>query len=424
MGIKYILKRLLAEWKSNMWLAIELLIVSVVIWIIADQLYVVNSRMNEDPGFDISNTFLVSIEELGESAPEYSAAYSSDSARSSSKREVIERLRRRPEIEVVGLSINSYPYNGSNSGTMLQHVTEDGDTLRNSMIVRSVSPDFLKVFRYRGANGETPEQLAEIFAKHPDGIMVSSNVFGADFDATVLTGREVERYEGGFAPVKIIAVLQPVKYNEYERMSDATSVVSSIGIDEEGNVQGWYNEITVRVKDGMEKDFIENLLADSESQFRVGNLYLAGVQSFDRIAKAYNLGRKQALTSKFIVMSFLLVNIFLGFLGTFWFRTRQRYSEIALMKVTGATARKVFMTQIGEGLVLLACITPVAAAIEINMAMMEINALGDYGYLEWPRMISCIAIVFGIMAFMIVCGVSIPAYRAMHVNPASALHDE
>ena len=355
MGIKYILKRLLAEWKSNMWLAIELLIVSVVIWIIADQLYVVNSRMNEDPGFDISNTFLVSIEELGESAPEYSAAYSSDSARSSSKREVIERLRRRPEIEVVGLSINSYPYNGSNSGTMLQHVTEDGDTLRNSMIVRSVSPDFLKVFRYRGANGETPEQLAEIFAKHPDGIMVSSNVFGADFDATVLTGREVERYEGGFAPVKIIAVLQPVKYNEYERMSDATSVVSSIGIDEEGNVQGWYNEITVRVKDGMEKDFIENLLADSESQFRVGNLYLAGVQSFDRIAKAYNLGRKQALTSKFIVMSFLLVNIFLGLLGTFWFRTRQRYSEIALMKVTGATARKVFMTQIGEGLVLLAC---------------------------------------------------------------------
>ena len=141
--------------------------------------------------------------------------------------------------------------------------------------------------------------------------------------------------------------------------------------------QGWYNEITVRVKDGMEKDFIENLLADSESQFRVGNLYLAGVQSFDRIAKAYNLGRKQALTSKFIVMSFLLVNIFLGLLGTFWFRTRQRYSEIALMKVTGATARKVFMTQIGEGLVLLACITPVAAAIEINMAMMEINALGD-----------------------------------------------
>ena len=65
MGIKYILKRLLAEWKSNMWLAIELLIVSVVIWIIADQLYVVNSRLNEDPGFDISNTLLVSCEELG-----------------------------------------------------------------------------------------------------------------------------------------------------------------------------------------------------------------------------------------------------------------------------------------------------------------------------------------------------------------------
>ena len=64
MGIKYILKRLLAEWKSNMWLAIELLIVSVVIWIIADQLYVVNSRMNEDRGLTSPIHFLFRLRSL------------------------------------------------------------------------------------------------------------------------------------------------------------------------------------------------------------------------------------------------------------------------------------------------------------------------------------------------------------------------
>ena len=36
-------------------------------------------------------------------------------------------------------------------------------------------------------------------------------------------------------------------------------------------------------------------------------------------------------------MGFLLLNIFLGLLGTFWFRTQQRRSEIALHKAHGAT---------------------------------------------------------------------------------------
>ena len=187
---------------------------------------------------------------------------------------------------------------------------------------------------------------------------------------------------------------------------------------------GWFNEITVRVKEGMSKDFIENLLADSEKQFRVGNLYIANVQSFDRIAHAYTLGRQQATRNKFIVMTFLLVNIFLGLLGTFWFRTRQRTPEIALMKVTGATASTVFKTQVGEGLVLLLLVTPLAALVDINMAVMEMNAYGNYGYLEWPRMVACIGIVFAIMAVMIVCGVAIPAWKGMHIEPAAALHDE
>ena len=57
----------MAEWKANVWLAVELLIVSVVIWVIVDQLYVQTSRVNEDPGFDISDTFLVSVESINHS---------------------------------------------------------------------------------------------------------------------------------------------------------------------------------------------------------------------------------------------------------------------------------------------------------------------------------------------------------------------
>lgn len=424
MGIKYIFKRLMAEWKANMWLAVELLIVSVVIWIIVDQLYVQTKRVSEDRGFDISNTFLVDISTLNSGAVEYKEESANDSAYSFDRMEMVERLRRRPEVECVGLSVNAYPYCGSNSGTGLRYINENGDTLLPSngwILLRSVDPGFIKVFGYRGANGESPEHLAEILEKNPNSIMLSSNVFG---DKTPdITGKEVEKYEGDYVPKKVSAIITPVKYTEYFSSRNSLSVVCPMGTDQFGN-PGWYNEVTVRVKDGMAKDFIENLMADSESQFRVGNQYIANVMSFDRLAKGFTLENKQATRNKYIVMSFLLVNVFLGLLGTFWFRTRQRFSEIALMKVAGATARSVFATQVGEGLLLLLLVTPVAAVIDINMAVMELNAYGDTGYLEWPRMIACIATVFVIMAVMIVCGVALPARRAMHVDPAEALHDE
>ncbi len=421
MGFKYIFKRLMAEWKANVWLAVELLIVSVVIWVIVDQLYVQTSRVGEDPGFDISDTFLVSVETINNNSPEYDASFASDSARAENRLEMVERLRRRPEVECVGLSVNSYPYDGSNSGTSVRYITEKGDTIskRGSGVLRVVSPDFIRVFRYRGANGETPDELAELLERFPDAIMLSSNIFGDEVDINSIVGREVEQYNGEYKPVKVSAILQPVKYTEYDNFVWATSVVEPL--DPAG---GWYNEITVRVKEGMSKDFIENLLADSEKQFRVGNQYIANVQSFDRIAHSYTLGRRQATHGKFIIMTFLLVNIFLGLLGTFWFRTRQRTPEIALMKVTGATAASVFKTQVGEGLVLLLLVTPLAAVVDINMAVLEMNAYGNYGYLEWPRLAACVGIVFVIMAVMIVCGVAIPAWKGMRIEPATALHDE
>ncbi|MDE6306532.1 MAG: ABC transporter permease, partial [Muribaculaceae bacterium] len=118
-------------------------------------------------------------------------------------------------------------------------------------------------------------------------------------------------------------------------------------------------------------------------------------------------------------MIFLMVNIFLGLLGTFWFRTQQRTSEIAIRRVNGATRRSIFRRLIGEGLLLLTIVTPVAAIIDINLALTEIVS-----WLEWPRMIVSVIAVYIIMALMIVGGIYFPARKAMNTDPAEALHDE
>ena len=74
-----------------------------------------------------------------------------------------------PEIEAAAYSNNARPFNGSNSGITMGHDSVTGNALR-----RFATPDFPIIYRYRGANGESPEELA---AQLEEGKMLLSDNF-------------------------------------------------------------------------------------------------------------------------------------------------------------------------------------------------------------------------------------------------------
>ena len=158
---KKLLTQIKNEWLSNLWLVLELLVVSVVMWYVVDYLYTRAATYLEPRGFNIEHCYLIELGELTPKSPDYIAGHTSQQTHDDIA-ELLERLRRRPEIEAVSLSQNSYPYNGSNSGAEVSY-----DTLRSPgwTIRRLVTPDFPRVFRYRGTRGETPEQLAEMLER-------------------------------------------------------------------------------------------------------------------------------------------------------------------------------------------------------------------------------------------------------------------
>ena len=108
-------------------------------------------------------------------------------------------------------------------------------------------------------------------------------------------------------------------------------------------------ELCVRVREGQDNDFIERLKADSESQFRIGNIFISEIRSFKDIRRNYQQAWTNDIRNYVMGMGFLLLNIFLGLLGTFWFRTQQRRSEIALHKAHGATDRAIFSRCLVKG---------------------------------------------------------------------------
>ena len=407
------------EWRSNLWLALELLVVSVVMWYIIDLLYCRMATYLEPRGFDTEHCYLINMGVLTDKSPDYTP-YSDTHKQSDEVRELVERLRRRPEVEVVSLSLSAYPYNGSNGSAEV-----DYDTLHAPRwtIRRIVTPDFVRVFRYQGARGETSEQLAEILER--GDFLASDNLYRKyGVPMTSLVGKnEFHLFGDTTQTYRLGAALQNVRWDDYSQASTSYSMVYNMNLlpDDWINAD---NELCIRVRADRDQNFMENLKADSEKQFRIGNLYISDIKSFKDIRRSFQQGDTSQMRILVVGMGFLLLNIFLGLLGTFWFRTQQRRGEIALHKAMGATDGAVFGRLISEGIFLLLIVTVPAVIIDIVMAHFELNSWRNGTTLEWSRLAFCVAATFVLIAAMIGIGIGIPARRAMKVQPAEALHDE
>lgn len=412
---KKLIRQMLNEWRSNVWIVIEFIIVSVVLWYISDYLFAQYSISAEPKGFDTEHCYLLTLQELTDKSPEYIADRTPEQM-AEDRYEILNRLKRRPEVEAASYSQNSYPYNSSNSGLSAKY-----DSIWAHGLRRVATSEFPIVFRYEGINGETPEQIAK---ELEDGKILFSDNFFTYRRSDAKLVQDIEKgtiaVERDSMFVETGTPLKPVRYSDF-------SPWSSFGLFTEKAAGSsfilWMDELCIRVRPDMDKDIINSLMSEAQTQFHVGNYILNNVQSFDDIRQAYQQGDYDQQRNYYVGMGFMLLNIFLGLLGTFWFRTQQRVQEIALRKVNGATNSSVFARLVSEGLILLVIATPIAFVIDALLAKYELNTW-LYGYFVWKNLVINALIAFALMAIMVVAGIFFPANRAMKIQPAEALKDE
>lgn len=406
------------EWRANLWLAAELLIVSVVLWIVVGMLYDKVGTYLEPRGFNTEHCYRIMLGELTDKSAGYQP-YASQSERAADIRELLNRLSHRPEVEAASLSQNSYPYNGSNSGIQVSH-----DTLYTPQasycVRRLVTPDFVRVFRYEGTRGETPEQLAQMLERGE--LLASDNLYQENhhLSLTSLIGKQFYLGDDTTKSYKLGASLIPVRYDDYIPANRSLTMVYDLNRCDEGFLDS-YIECCVRVREDQDHDFITRLKADSEKQFRVGNIYIAEVYSFTDLRRVFLRSDTNQLRNYLTGCSFLLLNIFLGLLGTFWFRTLQRRGEIALHMVHGATRRQVFGRLVAEGVLILTIVTLPALVTDFLLAYFEVGLSLELGL---DMLAICALITYLLILSMMFIGIGIPARKAMNIQPAEALHDE
>ena len=303
--------------------------------------------------------------------------------------EIAERLRHRPGVEHVAISQNSIPYNDGSNGFTVCVDTVPVNTMR-----RWIQPEFFQVFRLQGVavlgeDGRTvyttsADSLAWALRSRPEALVLSKN-FVSDTRHAELGLHDALPLLGRSLPVQLSLRVSP---------------------DADGG-----------------QAFMEALMDDADRQYRVGNVFLLDVQPFDDLRYVMELEDVNEVRTQLCILGFLLLNIFLGVIGTFWFRTQHRRQEVALRMAMGSTRRGVFARLMGEGLLLLSLAAIPALLIAFNLGLAELVEVDRVAF-NASRFLVCIAAAWALMALMIVVGIWYPAGRAMQVQPAEALHDE
>lgn len=415
-----LLKQVWNERRSNGWLWAELLIVFVVLWYVVDWTYVTARTYYEPVGFDITDTYYLELSLKNNKSDSYIPKDKKSTTLGQDITELTSRLRRLPEVEAVSVSSNARPYIGSNSGMMLRI-----DTIVRNPLRRPMTPDFFQVFRYQSADGRGYQPLMQ--ALKNGNVVVSENLWPDDFkgDRTLL-GREVVNVDDSTEVYKIGGVSTKVRYNDF--WANYGDRYIAIAFPEKDMVElndEFYPsnlEVCLRVKPGTTNDFPEHLMNLSTNQLSVGNLFILKVHDYENIRNDFQQGNYNQVQIRFWMMGFLLLNILLGIVGTFWFRTQHRRSELALRVAVGSSRMQLWSRLNSEGLMLLSLAALPAAVICYNIGHLDLTD----GYMEWGivRFLITFVITYFLMALMILAGIWFPARQAIRIQPAEALREE
>lgn len=432
-----LLRQIGNEWQSNLWLGIELVIVSVAIWYLTGQIMEVRRVIMLPNGYDTEDVFLLQRltmpkKALSRELPKDSAAYVNTLI--DAHNTLLHTISGRPSVEKVGYGSNITLYNYSSLG-VLYGVPWFRDSLEFYSNDRYATPEAVEILRVQPlVNASDSHELAEHLRRGE--VLVSRTagrymLTGRDENDFFADGLEMARLLVGnyiyprYAPeLKVGAIIEDMRRGRLEPPETAT-VVRPVKNGYEGL---GCSEIVVRVKPGEGAAFREDFNAHPD-MFRAEPFYVGEVVSYDEVREGQELKEMIKIRNKVIVIAFLLVSIFLGLLGTFWTRTSNRVSEMAVRRSVGASSADIFRRFIGEGLMILTLATPVAGIID--WAIARYLDADRWFYLEslfhggaWGHLLLCIAITYAVMALMTVAGILIPARKAMRLDPATALRDE
>ena len=433
--IKMIIKSLWKRRRRNTWLLLELILVTVVSWVIFDPIIVMNHDLSIPLGYDMNGLYEISLNQLSPDAKGYDEDADDDDAIVENYMRLVESVRSHPDIESA-TSVTGFCFPNS-GGISLEIFKAIDDTLRKPPII--VYP-FIPNSSYFTTYGFKNATELDAMSFQSDDIIMTEGTKNKIFEDSQLTSQNQCVSYVQYYAVKdttyynIRATMGDFKHNSNERIRPVVfKPILKLEYDDFDNNP----YIVFRLKKGInEAAFTEEFRSWMLQNLRSGNFYARSFRSYYDRKK--HIERNEGITTKYRLNTgmaiFFLVNLCLGVIGTFWIQTKTRKQEIGVMLSYGASPGYVLRLLWGEGFILTTISVFIGCILYLQYAWSEglyrmAKIWSDYLYNYWvtdftKHFLGVSFIVYAIILVVVLIGIFIPGYQISHIKPTDALRDE
>ncbi len=428
--IKHIFKLLWNERRANAWLLAEYILVFTVLWFCTDLIYTITKASMTSIGYDITDTYKLNMQQKSESV--LAAANDGETPefnRSEVFHTFLDRVERHPDVEAVSFSLSALPYSTASSSI---GVTVNSDSMLHNLLVYFASNGFFDVFRIPMMQGRTYDWND---SGDRDNVVIIPRNRKGEFYSNYMTdeltpydARQIESMVRTWddRTVNVVGVTGPLRRNEYHP--------PQIGLF--WSFSNTYRslkelEIAVRVRPGAADGFAERFHKEMYQQLQIGPNFLTSVEPMEDIRERALRGDRSTMKAVYALTLFLVVNIFMGILGTFWFRTQTRRSEIGLRMALGSTRKSIKKLFAGETIILLLVASVIGTVICLNLnaeglisEIVDINFRRTAWGVGREQDLINYVLTFTFLAAVSLFAVWYPAGQAAKTQPAEVLHEE
>ena len=429
--LNQLLKIIRNNLRANLLLIGGLFIIAISLWDIMDYFYTQTVNLRKPLGFDWEHVYHLKVGVIPRESSEWDVTPRGKEEITDDFNLFIARLKEHQAVSAACHTQVHAHYVMKNS-----YGYAFIDTIGIGCYWRGVSPDYFTVFKVKGVDGTSPEEMTER-AKEPGVAILTADLaeklLNAGNDekkshhvATEILGKRVTADKSGKYAYLVNGVCEPQKYNETTIYYPARYQIMQYG---KNNNYVDYSSISdvdvyIRVKPNADNaDFIRTFRQEMRGRLRVGNLYLEDIKSMGSVRDMALSDYHGGLKSKIVIFFFMLLNAFLAIIGTFWFRTRERTEELSIRLIFGATPQTLMKMLIGEGLLLISfAFIPVVVLV---YCMGNAEMIGVY-LAEWNmmRFFVGVGLTFLVLLSVAVLSVWFPARKAMQIDSVEALHGE
>lgn len=433
--LRIIWKQILNQKKKYIWIILELLLVFCLIWYMVDYFFLLTYNKSIPSHRDMENTYMLQLQTYPEDHALYTQQNNDPQNAITSLNRIIDRIKEHPDVESVALGISdaSFPGTGGiNAGLKYCNAADTTKVAEIQFLGIIPTEDYFTVFRHTRNNGKTNVSVKDYDLSDPGNVVITRMMAERLFPGESAVGKKVRVYDNKFYPelreeYKVIDIVDDFKRYSYLQPYSAMFIPERLN---ETN----YGELTIgfRTKG---KVRVERLKEEIGRKLQVGNYYMENILSLTQLEKDYDyrFGLTNEIRMRSGFMIFLLINITLCVLGTFWYRVTVRKEEIGIRRALGSDRAGIIKLFNKEGLLLLSVVVIPAILIEFQFMMLGFvnNFMADmpsYGFYLPDHMLLRFLITniitWLILALIIILAIRYPALSAGRITPVDALRDE